>query len=123
MARLRSSVSGKRRCGSATGDLQRPSRDDFARMMLHLALDQLMRDQNIEELARLQDGLVRRLVSQGFDRQQCHLVFEDLLDKYKKGGRSRKRFTSLRRTMSTVNEERSVQTAFARSDMFSPLLA
>jgi hypothetical protein len=65
--------------------LRRPTRDDFARMMLHLALDQLTRDQDIEELTRLQDGLVRRLVKQGFDNQQCYLAFEDLLDKYKKG--------------------------------------
>ena len=66
-------------------DLRRPTRDDIARMLLHLALDQLTRDQDIEELARVQDGLVRRLVKQGFDRQQCHLAFDDLLDKYKKG--------------------------------------
>jgi len=65
--------------------LRRPSRDDFARMLLHVALDEHTRKKNFDELDRLQDGLVRNLVEQGFDRRQCELVFEDLIDKYKRG--------------------------------------
>lgn len=65
--------------------LKRPSRDDIARMLLHIALDENVRGKNFAELDRLQDGLVNKLVNQGFDKQQCDLVFEDLVDRYKRG--------------------------------------
>ena len=65
--------------------LKRPSRDDFARMLLHIAFEENVRSGNFAELERLQDGLVDKLVTQGFDKDQCDLVFEDLVDKYKRG--------------------------------------
>lgn len=65
--------------------LKRPSRDDFARMLLHIALEENVRSGNFAELDRLQDGLVDKLTAQGFDKKQCDLVFEDLVDRYKRG--------------------------------------
>lgn len=65
--------------------LKRPTRDDFARMLLHIALEENVRSQNFAELDRLQDGLVDKLAAQGFDKKQSDLVFQDLVDKYKRG--------------------------------------
>ena len=65
--------------------LKRPGRDDFARMLLHIALAENVRANNFAELDRLQDGLVENLVSQGFDKYQCDQVFEELIEKYKRG--------------------------------------
>lgn len=65
--------------------LKRPGRDDFARMLLHIGLEENVRAKNFDELDRLQDGLVKKLVHQGFDQHQCDQVFEELIEKYERG--------------------------------------
>jgi hypothetical protein len=65
--------------------LRRPGRDDIARMLLHIALEENLRRGDLSELNRLQDGLTAALVRQGFDRQQSDRAFEELVDKYKSG--------------------------------------
>ena len=66
-------------------DLKRPGRDDFARMLLHIGLEENVRAKNFDELDRIQDGLVKNLVNQGFDEYQCDQVFEELIEKYERG--------------------------------------
>jgi len=66
-------------------ELRRPGRDDIARMLLHIALEENLRRGDLTELDRLQDGLTAALTRQGFDRQQSDRAFEDLVDKYKSG--------------------------------------
>lgn len=65
--------------------LKRPTRDDFARMLLHIALAENIQQKHFAELDRLQDGLVKNLAEQGFNKDQCDLVFEDLIERYKRG--------------------------------------
>lgn len=65
--------------------LKRPSRDDFARMLLHLVVEENVQRREFKTLDQLQDRLVRALALQGFDKRQGDLVFEDLIDRYKQG--------------------------------------
>ena len=64
----------------------RPGRDDFARMLLWLTFrkvsEQARRQGMSGPIDQLAAILVDNLVVQGFDAEECDIVFEDLLGRY-----------------------------------------
>lgn len=63
---------------------RRPSRDDIARVLLHLVITRSVAKGEIKSLERYCDVIVDALARQGFAPDHCHDVFGDLVDKYTK---------------------------------------
>ena len=59
-----------------------PGRDDFARELLHFAITENLRNRREQELNRLADSLIARLVERGFDRTECERVIVEIIDRY-----------------------------------------
>lgn len=62
-----------------------PSRDDVARTLLHWIITRAAEAQKMNELDKLSDALIIRLVEQGFDERRCEDVIEALIEKYVSG--------------------------------------
>lgn len=63
-----------------------PSRDDIARTLLYWIITQAATVGKMDELDKLSDILIKRLVEQGFDERRCESVIEALMEKYVSGG-------------------------------------
>lgn len=61
---------------------RRPDRDDIARITLHWMITRSIKTDNERQLGAVEEVVVERLVAQGFDKQACYAVFDDLVDKY-----------------------------------------
>ena len=64
---------------------QKPSRDDIARTLLHWAITEMLEKGREQELHRVQDALVDRLVDRGFAKASADEAFDELVDKYASG--------------------------------------
>ena len=71
---------------AAANEKCRPGRDDFARMLLWLTFrkvsEQARRQGMSGPIDQLAAILVDNLAAQGFDAEECDIVFEDLLGRY-----------------------------------------
>jgi len=65
---------------------RRPSRDDIARVLLHVVITRSAARDKLEELEKFGDLIVDRLVEQGFDKRVSYDAFDQLVDKYVKQG-------------------------------------
>ena len=64
---------------------RKPSRDDIARALLHWAITEMLEKGREQELHRVQDALVDRLVDQGFAKTAADAAFDELVDRYASG--------------------------------------
>lgn len=62
-----------------------PSRDDAARTLLHWIITRAADAGKMDELDKLSDALIVRLVEQGFDERRSEDVIEALIEKYVSG--------------------------------------
>ena len=62
-----------------------PSRDDVARLALHLMITEALRRDREDEMFRFLDIVADLLVKQGFDRLAVDTRIEDLVDRYQAG--------------------------------------
>ena len=65
---------------------RRPSRDDIARVLLHVVITRSAARDKLDELEKFGDLIVDRLVEQGFDKRVSYDAFDQLVDKYVKQG-------------------------------------
>jgi hypothetical protein len=65
---------------------RRPSRDDIARVLLHVVITRSAAKDKLDELEKFGDLIVDRLVEQGFDKRVSYDAFDQLVDKYVKQG-------------------------------------
>jgi hypothetical protein len=65
---------------------RRPSRDDIARVLLHLIITRSAAKDKLDELEKFSDLIVDRLVEQGFDKRVSYDAFDQLVDRYVKQG-------------------------------------
>ena len=65
---------------------RRPSRDDIARVLLHVVITRSAARDKLDELEKFGDLIVDRLVEQGFDKRVSYDAFDQLIDKYVKQG-------------------------------------
>ena len=65
---------------------RRPSRDDIARVLLHLIITRSAARDKLDELEKFGDLIIERLVEQGFDRRVSYDAFDQLVEKYVKQG-------------------------------------
>ena len=65
---------------------RRPSRDDIARVLLHLVITRSAARDKLDELEKFGDLIIERLVEQGFDRRVSYDAFDQLVEKYVKQG-------------------------------------
>lgn len=61
---------------------RRPSRDDCARILLHTYVLTFARDEGVAQDAM--DGIVKKLMSQGFAEDPSYAVLEAIFEKYTK---------------------------------------
>ncbi len=66
---------------------KRPDRDDIARTALFMTISSMAARGATDVLEDFQDRVVGMLVEQGFDERQSDIVFEELVEKYRKGDR------------------------------------
>lgn len=64
---------------------RRPDRDDIARTALFMTISSMAARGAKEVLEDFQDRVVRMLVEQGFDERESDIVFDELVEKYRKG--------------------------------------
>lgn len=62
----------------------KPSRDDIARVLLHMMIMSHHEANAMDELDEYSDLIVDQLVAQGFDKNASYSVFENLVEKYTK---------------------------------------
>jgi hypothetical protein len=65
--------------------LRKPSRDDVARVALHMVITDMLERNGDSELDALCETLVTRLVDQGFDRHAVYRRVDDLVERYARG--------------------------------------
>ena len=65
--------------------LRKPSRDDVARVALHLAISEALQDGRGEELGAWYEAIIDRLVDQGFDRNAANRRVDQLIERYADG--------------------------------------
>jgi hypothetical protein len=65
---------------------RRPSRDDIARVLLHIVITRSAARDKLDELEKFGDLIVERLVEQGFDKRVAYDAFDQLVEKYVKQG-------------------------------------
>lgn len=65
--------------------LRKPSRDDVARVALHVMIADMLERNEDGELAALCEALVTRLVDLGFDRGAAYCRVDDLVERYADG--------------------------------------
>jgi hypothetical protein len=65
--------------------LRKPSRDDVARVALHLMITEALSHDQDGELGAWCDHLVTRLVAQGFDRSAAYRRVDQLIERYADG--------------------------------------
>lgn len=65
--------------------LRKPSRDDVARVFLHLMMTDALVHNRDNELVAWCDQLVSQLVSQGFDESAAHRRIDQLIEQYHAG--------------------------------------
>lgn len=66
-------------------DLRKPSRDDVARLALHLMINDALRREQDGELAMWCENLVTELVAQGFERDAAYRRLDQLIERYADG--------------------------------------
>jgi hypothetical protein len=66
-------------------DLRKPSRDDVARLALHLMINDALRRDQDGELGIWCENLVTRLVAQGFERNAAYRRVDQLIERYTDG--------------------------------------
>ena len=64
---------------------KRPDRDNIARTALFMTISSMAAKGATDVLEDFQDRVVRMLVKQGFDERESDIVFEELVEKYRKG--------------------------------------
>lgn len=62
-----------------------PDRDEIARELLHYAITENLRLGREDELWRLADALIERLVARKFDRDATERAFVAIVDRYEAG--------------------------------------
>ncbi|CAN7682431.1 hypothetical protein LJR231_005515 [Phyllobacterium sp. LjRoot231] len=62
---------------------RKPSRDDCARALLHTYFLKFAEDKEVAQDAI--DGIVKKLVRQGFAEEPCYEVLDSIVTKYSKG--------------------------------------
>lgn len=65
--------------------LRKPSRDDVARVALHVMIVDVLERNEDGELAALCEALVTRLADLGFDRGSAYCRVDDLVERYADG--------------------------------------
>lgn len=65
--------------------LRRPSRDDIARVVLHLIITRALQRGKDRELQRWINIIVKKLTTQGFDRNATRVRIAQLVDQYESG--------------------------------------
>ncbi|MES2031275.1 MAG: hypothetical protein V4477_19010 [Pseudomonadota bacterium] len=65
--------------------LRKPSRDDVARVALHVMIADTLERKEDGEFAALCEALVTRLVDLGFDRGAAYCRVDDLVERYADG--------------------------------------
>lgn len=65
--------------------LRKPSRDDVARLALHLMINDALRRGQDEELGRWCEILVTQLAGQGFERDAAYRRVDQLIERYADG--------------------------------------
>lgn len=63
---------------------RKPSRDDIARVLLHMIIMRSYETNQMQMLDRYCDMIVSRLQSQGFDKIASYSVLDELIEKYTK---------------------------------------
>ncbi|MBB6262438.1 hypothetical protein FHS77_003012 [Paenochrobactrum gallinarii] len=63
---------------------RKPSRDDIARVLLHMFIMRSYKTNQMHLLEGYCDMIVRRLKAQGFDKDASYVVIDDLIEKYTK---------------------------------------
>ncbi|UZE46941.1 hypothetical protein ONR75_18175 [Rhodopseudomonas sp. P2A-2r] len=66
-------------------DLRKPSRDDVARLALHLMINEALRRGQDEELSRWCETIVTQLAAQGFERDAAYRRVDQLIERYADG--------------------------------------
>ncbi|MBB6262669.1 hypothetical protein FHS77_003251 [Paenochrobactrum gallinarii] len=63
---------------------RKPSRDDIARVLLHMLIMRSYKTNQMHLLEGYCDMIVRRLKAQGFDKVASYAVLDNLIEKYTK---------------------------------------
>jgi len=84
---------------------RRPSRDDIARVLLHVVITRSAARDKLDELEKFGDLIVDRLVEQGFDKRVSFDAFDQLVDKYVKQGWEFRRKTHIGRDVPNDADE------------------
>lgn len=63
---------------------RKPSRDDIARVFLHMFIMKCHKTDQMHMLDGFCDMIVKRLKSQGFDKDASYTVIDELIEKYTK---------------------------------------
>lgn len=71
-------------------ELRKPSRDDVARVALHLMITEALSARDAE-LGSWCDHLVTLLVAQGFDRTAAHRRMDQLVERYADGWQAQRK--------------------------------